>query len=95
MTTHFEYRCPNGTSKIALIVDPKRDYHFLRQDRDGYWSHKPGSTNVTHLDASGNKIKNPLKANRHYDSLNYYKPCFFSCIYSDLTRSLDTIYKTI
>ena len=28
----FHQRCPEGTSKIALIVDPKRDYHFLRQD---------------------------------------------------------------
>ena len=59
---------------------------------DRYWSHKPGSTDVVDVDASGNKIKNPLKANRNYQTLNYYKPCFFACVYSDLARSLDDIY---
>ena len=45
--------------------------------------------------ASGLKtdqIKDPLKANRNYSSLNYYKPCFFACVYSYLARSLDDIY---
>ena len=44
---------------------------------------------------SGKKIKNPLIANRKYSSLNYNKPCFFACIYSDLSRSTSYIYKSI
>jgi hypothetical protein len=57
-----------------------------------YWSHKPGSSDVTNLDASGNKIKNPLLSDRNFKHRNYYKPCFFACVYSDLSRSLDEIY---
>ena len=88
----FDNACLPGFYKIFLVLDPQNDYHWYRQDNNSYWSHKPGSTDVINVDASGNTIKNPLKANRNYSSLNYYKPCFFACIYSDLTRSLDNIY---
>jgi hypothetical protein len=88
----FDNACLPGFYKVFLALDPKNDYHWWRQNKDKYWSHKPGSTDVTNLDADGKKIKNPLKANRNYSSLNYYKPCFFSCIYSDLARSLADIY---
>jgi len=88
----FDNSCLPGFYKVFLALDPKNDYHWWRQNKDQYWSHKPGSTDVTNVDADGKKIKNPLKANRNYGSLNYYKPCFFSCIYSDLARSLADIY---
>ena len=91
----FDNSCLPGFYKVFLALDPGNDYHWWRQNSDSYWSHKPGSTDVTDLDASGKKIKNPFLSNRKFVSRNYYKPCFFSCIYSDLTRSLDTIYKTI
>jgi hypothetical protein len=84
--------CLPGFYKVFLALDPKNDYHWYRQDKNMYWSHKPGSTDVINIDASGNKISNPLIANRKYSSLNYYKPCFFACIYSDLARSIDSIY---
>ena len=89
----FDNSCLPGFYKVFLALDPKNDYHWWRQNKDKYWSHKPGSTDVTNVDADGKKIKNPLKANRNYSSLNYYKPCFFACIYSDLARSLADIYK--
>jgi hypothetical protein len=57
--TTFDKKCPKYTSKIALVVDEDEDYHFYRQDSNGYWSHKPGSTNVTNLDANGKRIYNP------------------------------------
>jgi hypothetical protein len=88
----FDNSCLPGFYKVFLALDPKNDYHWWRENKDMYWSHKPGSTNVTDIDADGKKIKNPLKANRNYGSLNYYKPCFFACIYSDLARSLANIY---
>lgn len=81
---NFEQRCPNNTSKIALIVDPKRDYHFLRQDSDGMWSHKPGAMEVTTKDASGRPILRPDKAlfiyNNHKDPLRYTKFCGYHCV---------------
>ena len=89
----FDNSCIPGFYKVFLALDPKNDYHWWRQNKDQYWSHKPGSTNVVDIDSDGKKIKNPLTANRKYNSLNYYKPCFFACIYSDLTRSIDEVYK--
>jgi hypothetical protein len=29
------------------------DYHFLRLDQDGFWSHKNGADPITNLDAHG------------------------------------------
>jgi len=89
----FDNSCLPGFYKVFLALDPKNDYHWWRQNKDQLWSHKPGSTDVTNVDADGKKIKNPLTANRNYNSLNYYKPCFFACIYSDLARSLADIYE--
>jgi hypothetical protein len=90
----FDDSCLPGFYKIFLALDPGNDYHWWRQNSDAYWSHKPGSTDVVDVDAAGNKIKNPVKANRNYSSLNYYKPCFFACVNSDLARSLANIYPT-
>jgi len=90
--TKFDDACIPGFYKVFLALDPQNDYHWWRMDNNSYWSHKPGSTNVVNVDASGNKIKNPYLANRKYDSLNYYKPCFFACVNSDLSRTMDKIY---
>lgn len=88
----FDNSCIPGFYKIFLALDPKNDYHWWRQNNDQYWSHKPGSSNVTDLDADEQKIKNPFLSNRNFKHRNYYKPCFFACIYSDLSRSLSEIY---
>ena len=90
---NFDNACVPGFYKIFLALDPMNDYHWYKQDSNSFWSHKPGSTSVTDVDASKKKIKNPLLSDRNFKSLNYYKPCFFACIYSDLSRSLDNIYK--
>jgi hypothetical protein len=89
---NFDNACLPGFYKIFLALDPTNDYHWYKQHNNGNWSHKPGSTKVTNKDASGKKIKNPLLSDRKFKNRNYYKPCFFSCIYSDLTRSINTIY---
>jgi len=83
--TTFYRRCPRGTSKIAAVIDHRRDYHFYRQDSNGLWSHKPGAMDVTNLDAAGKLIYNPQLANRRYDDdptniLNYDTFCSFLCI---------------
>ena len=81
--TTFAKRCGKGSYKVFLALDTKpedRDYHYFKQDRSGFWSHKPGGTAVTDLDASGKKIKNPLLANRSYENYQYTEPCFFLCV---------------
>ena len=55
--TTFRGKCKKGFYKIYMAVtkdSPDTDYHFYRHDNNGYWSHKPGRTNITNLDASDN-----------------------------------------
>jgi hypothetical protein len=77
----FEGRCPKNYSKIALVVDEDEDYHFYRQDSNGYWSHKPGATDVTYIDATGRPIYDPQLASRLYPNseLNYDQFCSYLC----------------
>jgi len=76
----FRRRCGRGFSKIALVVDPNTDYHFYRQDRDGYWSHKDGENPVKRYDANGAPIWNPQRDYRPNGlRLNYTKFCGFYC----------------
>lgn len=82
--TTFEGLCPRGTSKIALAVDPNEDYHFWRQDSNGYWSHKPGGTKVINRDASSRLIYDPLLSDRNFSDVNseldYTDFCSFYCV---------------
>lgn len=57
-------KCPNQGHLVALVIAQNHDYHWYRKDSTGYWSHKPGSQNVTHLDNSGNLITDPRSADR-------------------------------
>lgn len=57
--------------KVALVIDPGKDYHWYRQNSDGTWSHKRGQTNVVKTDASGYIIYNPKTCNRNYGTYNY------------------------
>jgi hypothetical protein len=88
----FDKACMPGFYKVFLALDVGNDYHWWVQNSNKYWSHKPGSTDVIDVDGDGKRIKNPVKSNRNFGSLNYFKPCFFSCVYSDLARSIDNIY---
>jgi hypothetical protein len=90
--SQFDESCIPGFYKVFLALDVGNDYHWWRQDSNQLWSHKPGSTDVVNKDASGNLIQNPLKSDRKFKVRNYYKPCFFTCINSDLSRVLDEIY---
>lgn len=54
---------PEGTCKVAL-VSYSGDYHWYRQDSDGYWSHKPGTTAVRRTDNSGDLILDPETCDR-------------------------------
>jgi hypothetical protein len=80
--TTFKAKCPVGTSKIAMVVDPGDDYHFYRQDSNGLWSHKDGANPVKRVDAEGQLIWDPRTAVRDYrprSYLNYKDFCGFYC----------------
>lgn len=86
----FDEKCKNGYYKAFIAIDPKledQDYHFYRQDSDGYWSHKPGRQKVINYDASHKRIINPLTADRKYEHFNYSTPCFFFCLNNKLSKS--------
>lgn len=78
----FEEKCPSGYRKIAVVADPDQDYHLYRQDKDGYWSHKPGSTKVTRVDTTGRPIYDPQLATRDNKESNLYynRFCSYLCI---------------
>jgi hypothetical protein len=81
--TAYRKRCAKGSSKVALVVDPGDDYHFYRQDSDGWWSHKDGANPVKHVDAEGKRIWDPKTAARDYrpngSFLNYTDFCGYWC----------------
>jgi hypothetical protein len=57
-------RCPKEGHLVALVIAPGWDFHWYRKGRNGYWTHKPGSTPVTNIDNSNHLIPDPRTANR-------------------------------
>jgi hypothetical protein len=71
--------CPGGCYKVALVIAPGVDFHWYRQDANGDWSHKPGETEATNEDESGNAITDPRTADRGM----YTDFCGFFCVAAD------------
>jgi hypothetical protein len=67
---------------VALVVAPGYDYHWYRLDANGTWTHKPGQTNATNRDSSGNVINDPRTANRGI----YSDFCGFYMLWSDIAE---------
>jgi len=59
-------KCPPGHSAGVVTVHDGLTYHFYRQDKDGFWSHKDGATNAKRVDSDGKYILDPRTANRNY-----------------------------
>lgn len=61
-------RCPrSGGHLVALVIAPSpsfNDFHWYRKGLNGRWTHKPGGTQATNLDNSGNLITDPRTADR-------------------------------
>jgi len=57
-------KCPEEGHLVALVIAPNIDFHWFRKGRNGFWSHKPGGTQVTNVDNSGHFIADPRTANR-------------------------------
>lgn len=88
LVTAVEQSCTGCVHKVALVVDPGTDYHWYRLDDTGRWSHKPGPTPATDLDASGNPISDPAAADRTYVgstyTLDYTDFCGYFCVDRDV-----------
>ena len=61
-------KCPrSGGHLVALVIAPSssfNDFHWYRKGLNGRWTHKPGGTQATNLDNSGNLITDPRTADR-------------------------------
>jgi hypothetical protein len=62
--TSKKITCPKNGHLVALVVAPGWDFHWYRMGANRKWTHKPGSTAVTHLDNSGHVISDPRTADR-------------------------------
>ena len=93
-----QQRCPTGYSKIyalSTVTDQSllpplptiqgNDFHYIRQDHDGYWSHKLGSNGPTRFDFAGRFIVNPENSDFGPD---YVNRCGFYCVQKDASRSV-------
>lgn len=67
-----------GYYEVYLVIDNdgigRPDYHWYRRNKGGYWTHKRGQGQISITDASYQLIRNPAKANHHYEpslGLNY------------------------
>lgn len=63
-----------GYYLIALVVCGQ-DYHWLRQDDNSYWSHKPGISQVKDVDDDDELIWDPRRA--AYRNIPYRFECFY------------------
>lgn len=79
-------KCKKGYYKGSMVADPGNTFHFYRQNKDGTWSHKPGTLPITQLDADDLPIYTPYTSNRDYgkpgdnDPINYTEFCGYYCI---------------
>jgi hypothetical protein len=89
--TTMKQKCPKNYYKGALAINPKKTFHFYRQDKSGYWSHKDGSKKPTRYDKNGKKIKDPKKAARNYKTDKYPKFCNYYCIPSSSRKKKQSI----
>lgn len=60
---------PGGERLVALTYNPKySDYHWLRRERDGLWTHKPDSGRPpTRYDMQRQLISDPRHADLYYE----------------------------
>jgi len=73
-------KCKTGYSKVVLALAKDRDFHFYRQEKDGFWKHKRGLSRVSSVDACGKKIKDPFTSCTDFgQGLDYSKMCTGFC----------------
>ena len=83
--------CEKGYYKGYLVLDPGKDYHFYRQDSNGYFSHKRGKLDVENVDSVQNRIEVPRLAAKNYGGYNYTESCGYFCIPNNKTRKTNSV----
>ena len=80
--------CPPKYYMGALAVDPNKDYHYYRREKDGFWSHKDDVLRATNLDSGGKRFLDPKNIKRENDrfKLKYKDFCGYYCIPKNRTR---------
>lgn len=74
-------QCPVGMRKIAVAVDPGKDYHFYRKDQnlsdgESTWSHKRGKLTPEQLENG----QEPWTIKRQHGNSDYYYKNFCGCL---------------
>lgn len=75
--TDFQTSCKPGFTKVGVIVDDKRDFHYVPQFKDiyvpelkrsvpGLFGHKPGAQEAIMRDGAGSIVFNPELAYWYY-----------------------------
>jgi hypothetical protein len=49
---------------MALVIAPNQDFHWYREQRGGFWGHKPGGTEARNWDNNNKLVVNPETAAR-------------------------------
>jgi hypothetical protein len=57
--TEYPTAKPEHGHYLALLIWPGTNFHWVRLDSNGKWSHKPGGSPVTNQDNDGGEIKDP------------------------------------
>lgn len=63
-------KVPVFTGSRPIDMTDHQDVHFMRQQPDMTWAQVTGNTSARTVDASGNKITDPSKANNDYSRTN-------------------------
>lgn len=57
--TEYPSNKPDQGHYLALLIWPETNFHWVRLDSNGMWSHKPGGSEITNRDNDGKGITNP------------------------------------
>ena len=81
---HRRYDCfppsENPRYLVALVIAPGPgfvDFHWYRKNKEGFLSHKPGSTAVRNVDNRGQTISDPATCDR--DGYTIFCGYFYTC----------------
>ena len=82
-------KCDDKCWKVAVMIAPDKekgaDFHWVRQDDDGGWSHKQGFGPAKNTDDDGKQIKDPEKA-----KIDDYKICGYMCVCPNVEVAMRT-----
>ena len=61
--TDYPSEKPSEGHYLALLIWPETNFHWVRLDSNGMWSHKPGGSAIQNTDNDGNLIHDPSTQN--------------------------------